>query len=107
MWKDEQFGLTFMNVMNRLEHPSGFNDLIGDESGSKDGADKKSTFSLRGLVLVHVFTWCGAMSTYNVLVELARFIGSDTLRDFQYSFNELVPCLFVHPMLVLYSAVIR
>jgi len=103
MWKDEQFGLTFLSGMNKLQHPGAVNILVGGESEE----DTKASFSTRGLVLVHVFCWCGAMSTYNGLVDLARFINSGTLRDFQYAFNEWLPCLFVHLMLVMSSAVLR
>jgi len=103
MWKDEQFGLTFLAGMNQLNHPGAVNILVGGESES----DTKASFSTRGLVLVHIFTWCGAMSTYNVLVELARFFNHGTIRNFQFAFNEMLPCLFVHLMLLMSSAVLR
>jgi len=104
MWKDEQFGLTFLTGINAHQHPGGVNVQVG---GDSENDRRRSTFSTMGVIFVHIFSWCGAMSTYNVLVELARYLEKGTFRDFQYAFNEMMPCLFVHIMLAVYSAVLR
>lgn len=100
MWKDEQFGLTFFVLMNRLGHYHG--------PISEDNVEQHSRFSLAGAVMVHVYCWCGAMSTYNFNIEMARFVHEEsTYHNLQAALNEFLPCLFVHMMLALASAVTR
>lgn len=95
MWKDEQFGLTFFAVMN-IKH------LHVDEA-----KESKSRFSMQGAAMVHVCCWCGAMSVYNMNVELSRYFLYDSWRSLQYALYEFLPFLFVHAMLALSSAVLR
>jgi len=103
MWKDEQFGLTFLAALNHLGKPGGLAALAGNAGEGQ----QPTRFSIWGALFVHVYCWCGAMSMYNFNIELMRHFQRDTWRSFQYAFNEFLPCLFAHLMLALNSAVLR
>lgn len=92
LWKAEEFGLTFLAVLNNVKR-------IGMH---------KSSFSVRGLAFVHMCCVLGALATYNAMIELSTFSKTDgSYRSLQLAFNEFVPALFAHLMLLLTSAVLR
>jgi len=104
MWKDEQFGLTFLAVLNNMAKPGG---LIENPVQGPADDDRHAHFSMWGALFVHICCFCGAASTYNFNVELARHFTLSDVRSLQLAFNEFLPCLFAHMMLLLTSAVMR
>lgn len=101
MWTHEQFGLAFLNELNFLKAPDGVELLIESDPA------RRGNFSQRGVIFIHLFCWCGAMSTYNVNIELASYMRSGLRRDAQLAFNEFIPWLFAHLMLAVNSAILR
>jgi len=98
MWQDQQFGLTFLAVLNNLGKPGGL-------TAPDDGDD--SRISAWTAVFIHICCICAALSTYNFNLEMMRHFEVDTVRSFQVAFNEFLPCLFAHMMLLLTSAVVH
>jgi len=98
MWQDQQFGLTFLAVLNNLGKPGG--------SAKPDDGDD-SRISAWSAVFIHLCCICGALSTYNFNLEMMKHLEVDTWRSFQLAFNEFLPCLFSHMMLLLTSAVMH
>mmetsp|Transcript_33205 Transcript_33205/g.94420 ORF Transcript_33205/g.94420 Transcript_33205/m.94420 type:complete len:468 (-) Transcript_33205:187-1590(-) len=106
MWKDEQFGLTFLAVLNNLESPGKLANLVNNPN-TKDGDDAHASFSTLGAFFIHVYCICGAMSMYNFNIEVKRATEVNTWRSIQFALNEFLPCLFAHMMIALTSAVMR
>ncbi|CAK0795424.1 unnamed protein product [Prorocentrum cordatum] len=97
MWKDEQFGLSFLPSRNK------FYKRARCQMGKKTSGD---TPSWRGVLFITLCCWCGAMSAYNFSIEMAKHFRL-TVRSDQMSFEELMPFLYCHAMLLLTSAVVR
>mmetsp|Transcript_18936 Transcript_18936/g.54852 ORF Transcript_18936/g.54852 Transcript_18936/m.54852 type:complete len:503 (-) Transcript_18936:48-1556(-) len=103
MWKDEQFGLTFLAVLNNL----------GNEQGKpmvrQDSEDTKAnTFSPRGAVFIMIYSLTATVSVYDFLCVLWDTDGSIThLRLVERAFNALLPCIFAHMMLALNAGVYK
>eukprot|EP00931_Biecheleriopsis_adriatica_P086128 TRINITY_DN6084_c0_g1_i2.p1 TRINITY_DN6084_c0_g1~~TRINITY_DN6084_c0_g1_i2.p1 ORF type:complete len:547 (+),score=100.33 TRINITY_DN6084_c0_g1_i2:177-1643(+) len=104
MWRDEQYGLTFLAVINKLGGPHG-KPLV--EDAEKDEPQEQVSFSIAGIFFIHVYCLCGAASTYNFMVELVDAFDIGTVRRYQLAFNELLPCIFCHMTIALRSAVVR
>jgi len=103
MWKDEQFGLTFLAVLNNFGGPHGRPMLAGS---SKD-RPKEAFFSLRGCILIHLYCLGGAVSWYNFMIQMQRVLDAPCLKFWGDAFNELLPCFISHMLLVLSSAVVE
>lgn len=96
MWKDEQFGLSFLAALNDYHSLS-----------QRPRNDRKDSFSGRGAFFVWLYCYCGAVSAYNFTIEVARHFSLTRVRSDQMAFNELLPFIFAHMMLLLTSAVVR
>ncbi|CAE8582560.1 unnamed protein product [Polarella glacialis] len=105
MWKDEQFGLTFLAVLNNL-----------DEGGrpkvpGQDEIQATETLSFYGTIFIMVYCLAGCLSVYNFTISIHNVFhlqeSLGTLRIIQTSFNALLPCIFAHMLLVVNSSVLR
>lgn len=105
MWKDEQFGLTFLAALNKLGGPNGQPVVVHGAA-----VEEEPTFSLRGTIFIMVYCAAATMSVYNFNTEMAE-IGAtrqiDGRRGFFRAFNALLPCIFAHLLLALNAGVIK
>lgn len=102
MWKDEQFGLTFLAVLN--EGPPSI--LTNEEE-----LHKAATFSKSGTIFIMIYCLAAALSVYCLFITLTLIKDHhQTLKtavSISNAFNAFLPCLFAHLMLALNSAVIK
>lgn len=108
MWKDEQFGLTFLAVLNNLGGANG-RPLL-ERPGEPN--EKNNTFSRRGAVFIMIYCMTGTVSVYDFLCVLYDDTYQDTkdasyLRTVERAFNALLPCIFAHMMLALNAGVYK
>eukprot|EP00930_Biecheleria_cincta_P045447 TRINITY_DN31316_c0_g1_i1.p1 TRINITY_DN31316_c0_g1~~TRINITY_DN31316_c0_g1_i1.p1 ORF type:complete len:507 (+),score=59.61 TRINITY_DN31316_c0_g1_i1:99-1619(+) len=101
MWKDEQFGLTFLAVLNRLGGPDG-RPVVASESD----APKEVALTVRGVIMVHLYCLQGALSIYMFNVELQRTMDDPTIESMRRAFNVLLPAVISHMLLILSSAAV-
>lgn len=114
MWQDEQFGLTFCAALNNLGGPHG-RPLVLAASLSPGApmveVEEKATFSWRVAFFIILYIFAATVSVYTFVCSLADIsIGQNFARATylaERSFNALLPCIFVHTLLGLSSAVIK
>eukprot|EP00931_Biecheleriopsis_adriatica_P036220 TRINITY_DN20872_c0_g1_i3.p1 TRINITY_DN20872_c0_g1~~TRINITY_DN20872_c0_g1_i3.p1 ORF type:complete len:457 (-),score=94.41 TRINITY_DN20872_c0_g1_i3:45-1415(-) len=99
MWKDEQFGLTFLAALNHLQE--------GSCMEVSRPAAKERFFSLRSLLFLFLFVITAAISVINFSLTLEDLIMEPQLSTIIVLYNNFVPFLFLHLALVLCSAVVR
>jgi len=105
MWKDEQFGLTFLAVLNGLGGPSGKPLIPGNEQ-----VEEEETYSPTETVFIMVYCLAAALSVYCFTIDIREFTFSDALKGvetFNAAFNAFLPCIFSHMLLVVRSAVMK
>jgi len=104
MWKDEQFGLTFLAVLNKLGGPNG-RPMVYRNGQAEEHQVK---FSVRGATFIMVYILAACVSVYNYTMYAAE-LGHQKDDDLVLyrSFNALLPCIFAHLFLALNSAVIK
>lgn len=108
MWKDEQFGLTYLGVLNQLGGPSG-RPVVLRQTVDSEALEEEQTFTWRGAMFVMIYGAAATVSVYNSLTALTN-IGRGRRSAMIYverSFNALLPCIFAHLLLGVNSAVIR
>jgi len=103
MWKDEQFGLTSLAVLNHLGRPTGRLERDGNSV-----ADKKKAFSSRSACFIMVYALTSTLSVYDFLM----LVGSESWRLSGLLFVNrasaaLMPCLFAQMLLALSSGFYR
>ncbi|CAE8709181.1 unnamed protein product [Polarella glacialis] len=102
MWKDEQFGLTFLAVLNNMGRPK----VLG-----QDEIQATETLSVFGTIFIMVYCLAGCLSVYHFTISIhdVLYLHEElgALRIIQRSFNALLPCIFAHMLLVVNSAVLR
>lgn len=104
MWKDEQFGLTFLAVLNELGGPA-----RKAKAGAKEGAAGAEeeaaggarSLSTRAAIFVMIYVATGVASVYNFLILLANVDQLNFGKTVELAFNALLPCVFAHFMLAL------
>jgi len=108
MWKDEQFGLTFIAALNNLGGPNG-KPVVLRAQADLETVEEEVTFSLRGATFIMIYCFAATVSAYNFMTSLAR--GTDPRMSqanaIVRSFNALLPCIFAHVMMGLNSAVVK
>lgn len=101
MWKDEQFGLTFLAVLN-----DGPPSIL-----SREEISKAATFSISGTIFIMIYCLAAAMSFYGLFISISlmrhKHHSLTTAIALSNAFNAFLPCLFVHLMLALNSAVLK
>jgi len=103
MWKDEQFGLTFLSALNGLDRATPIQSADGSEQ-------ENSTFSVRGSFFVMLYCFAASVSVYNFFVSMRQGYHSSKWSCFyvlERSFNALLPAIFTHALLLVNSAVIH
>eukprot|EP00441_Pelagodinium_beii_P026720 CAMPEP_0197679382 /NCGR_PEP_ID=MMETSP1338-20131121/91604_1 /TAXON_ID=43686 ORGANISM="Pelagodinium beii, Strain RCC1491" /NCGR_SAMPLE_ID=MMETSP1338 /ASSEMBLY_ACC=CAM_ASM_000754 /LENGTH=82 /DNA_ID=CAMNT_0043260431 /DNA_START=1 /DNA_END=245 /DNA_ORIENTATION=- len=72
MWKDEQFGLTFLTIMNIVNGPHGKPWVASGttEDGTPIRSKEKKTFSYAGASLIMVYCMGAAFASYNFLIAI-------------------------------------
>lgn len=101
MWKDEQFGLTFLAVLN---------DGRPKVLTSQKELEEASTFTPTGTIFIMIYCFASALSFYTVTIALTAVtlqaeVGLALV--ISNAINDFLPCLFAHIMLALNSAVIK
>jgi len=105
MWKDEQFGLTFLAVLNHLGGPNG-RPLVKKDDGEE--AEEEKTLSFRGACFIMIYCVTGTISVYDFLIVFgARGWTKDGIRVAERAFNALLPFIFSHMMLALNAGVYK
>jgi len=108
MWKDEQFGLTFIAALNNLGGENG-RPVVLRATTDLETVEEEVTFSGRGAAFIMLYCLSATISAYNFMTSMAR--GTDTRMGQSYvvvrSFNCLLPCIFAHIMMGLNSAQVR
>eukprot|EP00933_Yihiella_yeosuensis_P024836 TRINITY_DN19260_c0_g1_i1.p1 TRINITY_DN19260_c0_g1~~TRINITY_DN19260_c0_g1_i1.p1 ORF type:complete len:548 (+),score=64.27 TRINITY_DN19260_c0_g1_i1:95-1738(+) len=106
MWKDEQFGLTFLAVLNHLGGDNGKPMVV---TPCKSKVEEKATFSYAGAIFIMIYCLAGCLSTYDFYISLDDIWTTDidTSKILERSFNSLLPCAFAHMMLALNSGVVQ
>lgn len=110
MWKDEQFGLTFLAALNNLGGPNG-RPVIAvrvDEDAPLEN-EEANTFSWRGALFIMMYCYAATISAYNFLTSMCDLGDHDISGTYvvERSFNALLPCIFTHTLLGLNSAVLK
>lgn len=102
MWKDEQFGLTFLSALNNLEGQNG-RPIVHDHG--TDEVQEEHT----GSIFVMVYCLAGAMSFYEFLLTLKGidFSAESTMHAAVRTFNAFLPCVLSHLLLAVNSAAIK
>jgi len=103
MWKDEQFGLTFLAVLNDLGGLNGRPFVRRDSQRVEE-----NTFSIRGASFIMIYCLTATVSIFDFLVVLW---DRDPRMPYYYiverAFNALLPCVFAHMMLALNAGVYK
>jgi len=106
MWKDEQFGLTFLAVLNNLGGPNGRPIVRQGSMALKE----ETTFSWRGAIFIMIYCLAATLSVYNFNISI-HYLWIDSANSTTYiierSINYVLPCIFAHMLLALNSAVVR
>jgi len=98
MWKDEQFGLTFLAALNHVKK-SGMECCMPQEVERR--------FSLRSLMFLLLYVTSAATSVFNFDMTMGKMIKEPRVFTVTRLFNQLLPFFLLHLALVLVSAVIR
>jgi len=101
MWKDEQFGLTFLAVLN-----DGPPSILTNQKE----LEKAATFTPAGTVFIMMYCLAASLSFYHVTIALTAMTFREDVGQaiaFSNAFNAFMPCIFAHLMLALNSAVIK
>jgi len=105
LWRDEQFGLTYMGVINRLGGHSG-RPLV--PSGTDDDTVREELgFSCAGLFFMHLFSVAAAISCYDFNMRLVDCMHTPSLDNFHRVIDEITPAIILHMEIALRSAVVR
>jgi len=104
MWRDEQFGLTYLGVFNKLGGNNG-QPLVAKETDDK--VQESTSFTWSSLFFIHIFCIAAALSCYDFNLALGDYLEDRKLTRLHRLFNELVPMIILHMEIALRSAVVR
>jgi hypothetical protein len=104
LWRDEQFGLTYMGVINKLGGHSG-RPLVSN--GTDDTVREHVSFSKWGIFFIHLFSVAAAVSCYDFNMRLVDFMKNPSLEYLHIAIADLVPAIILHMEIALRSAVVR
>jgi len=108
MWKDEQFGLTFMAALNNLGGAQG-RPVVLLNTGDEEVVTETQTFSMRGAIFIMIYCTAATASTYNFFTSIVDMNkdGNSVSSILQRTFDVFLPCVFAHLLLALNAAVIK
>ncbi|CAE8616901.1 unnamed protein product [Polarella glacialis] len=105
MWKDEQFGLTFLAVLNHLGEGR------RPKVPGQDEIQATQTLSLCGTIFIMVYCLAACLSVYSFAISMTGVShmheSLGTVRIIQRSFSTLLPCIIAHMLLVMNSSLLR
>jgi hypothetical protein len=104
LWRDEQFGLTYMGVINKLGGHSG-RPLVSN--GADDTVSEQVSFSCAGLFFIHLFSVAAAVSCYDFNMRLVDLMLNPSLEYLHRAVGDLIPAIVLHMEIALRSAVVR
>jgi len=91
MWRDEQFGLTFMSALNEF----------------KPRANPAPRFSGRGYIFINIYCLISVMSVFNFCLQTWNMVQTPDMFSITRLFNEVMPLMIVTAVLVVHSAVVE
>eukprot|EP00928_Gymnodinium_smaydae_P008207 TRINITY_DN12985_c0_g1_i1.p1 TRINITY_DN12985_c0_g1~~TRINITY_DN12985_c0_g1_i1.p1 ORF type:complete len:530 (+),score=101.64 TRINITY_DN12985_c0_g1_i1:77-1591(+) len=94
MWKDEQYGLTFLAALNHLSSPK-----------FETPDNQRMHMTIRHLIFIHLYVLGAVLSVYNFNIQMTRTFMKGTAVNFEHAFNNILPCIISHFLLMLSSAV--
>lgn len=103
LWKDEQFGLTFLSVLNQFS--SSRRRQSNEPSSSRGDAPPK--FSMRGIIFVIFYCLVSVMAIFNFALAVHKLVQDPSWSGLTRAFNEALPFLLLHMILVVHSAVVQ
>mmetsp|Transcript_9408 Transcript_9408/g.21392 ORF Transcript_9408/g.21392 Transcript_9408/m.21392 type:complete len:451 (-) Transcript_9408:95-1447(-) len=103
MWKDEQFGLTFLSALNKLEKVKR-GSSPSEQNVQDDNADH---FSPRGVLFLIVYMCIGVVCSYNFNLCLNEAVLNPSFHLIKDVFFEAFTWLVMHLLIALLSAVVR
>jgi len=107
MWKDEQFGLTFLAVLNQLGDPRGRPLVARETTGDRE----EQTLSWPTALFIIVYIFGATVSVYDTMISMNDMWHtskpSHRMDVLSRTFNRFLPCIFAHSMLALTSGVYR
>lgn len=106
MWKDEQFGLTFLSALNKLGGAHGRPLLLRD---GETVVREPKTFSCRGAIFIIIYILAANVSTYDGLLSLAEVTTENMsfTKAVSVPFYSFLPCIFAHALLAINCAVVK
>merc|ERR1719433_2354457 len=103
MWKDEQFGLTFLSALNKLDMVQRGHGLEAIEAQ----AEEAPYFSARGIIFLLVYICIAVVTSYNFNLCLVETMIYRTPYKVKDTFFEAFTFLSMHLLMALLSAVVR
>jgi len=100
LWRDEQFGLTFMSALNEFRSKS-----FSPTSGNRRRGHPQ--FSWRGFAFINLYCIISVVSVFNVFLEVFNYSMFPSLFSLTRVINEVLPFLLVCAVLVVHSAVVE
>lgn len=102
MWKDQQFGLAFLHVLN--ESGQARRSLAAQINS--DG-EETSTFSVRGVFFILLYCILSVLAVFNLCISLDEFTEKSNWFNTTRALNEFLPFLILHIVMLLHSAVVH
>jgi hypothetical protein len=104
LWRDNQFGLTYMSVINR---PGGGSGKTAESTEAGGAAPEHSRFSSAGFVLLFLFSLASTVCCYSFNMRLGDFVSDPSGTSMHKSLAALLPAVFFQIEIALYVAMVR
>jgi hypothetical protein len=102
LWKDEQYGLSFLTVLNEAAKRSR---TSGSASFSANLGGER--FSSRGIFFLVFYSTVGVVVVYNAGLMLEHATSPGATWRYANVYNELLPFFLMHMVLLMHSAVVQ
>merc|ERR1719379_205256 len=106
MWRDEQFGLSFLSALNHFAKHKRPPMSPEDFSQQTPGDGNLAGFSVRGVLFLHFYCVVASLNVFNVCLQLHSLIEKPCLAHCINTFNEVLPFVLMHMVLLMHSAVV-
>eukprot|EP00927_Polykrikos_kofoidii_P077951 TRINITY_DN74831_c0_g1_i1.p1 TRINITY_DN74831_c0_g1~~TRINITY_DN74831_c0_g1_i1.p1 ORF type:complete len:558 (+),score=59.49 TRINITY_DN74831_c0_g1_i1:105-1778(+) len=106
MWMDNKFGLTYMSVFNQDDCPTA-EDTPKDAGDVSEVAGGATPLSLTAVIFLYFYCFVADIALFDTCVELEVFISDPTFFHMTLVYNELLPFLLMHLVLVMQSALVK
>merc|ERR1712060_804916 len=104
LWRDNQFGLTYMSMVNK---PGGGSGKVADSTEAGGAAPEHSRFSSAGFVFLFFFSSASAACCYNFNMRLEDFVSNPSGTSMHKALAALLPAVFFQIEIALYVAMVR